>query len=554
MIVQLTINGVEVQDTSLRAKSLRSDWPISARQTLSFDLFSPSPRPQIEQDVILWVDGLPLFGGIVYDADEIGRGDDRDVVCKVRAGNYAVLADGPMLNGLCPQQTLKERLQLIRDRQLVLIGVTINPAQPDGPILPATAYPWKKLREVLDDLSTQTGYFWEVNPQKQLGMFPGGSRAAPFALDESNILADGIQQKRTRANYINRVWVLFGSGSASDVTYKTKGNGTRLYPLPYFVASTVSQVFVDGVLHVVGTYPDSAWTWTYNPEDNSLNQRADQPLLGAANVIETAPFPANWPGAVHADSVSGANESATKLEYPDVFDYETAQSLANGALRRLEGLPRTFSVLTYSFGLQPGMTVPVTCALYGLSATQMLVTNVQIQHVGTERSNGNPWLLSRVDLVEGNETKGNWIAFWDAAMQTGSSSSASVAGGTVIPPAGPAGPSYFVASLGGSTTVGVTGTAWSDVPDAQYVKLPAGISLVADVRVLARYGASSSAQVRIWNATAGAVATTPISVTAATWQSVSQTFTATADNSYVLQVKGNDAGMDVLATGNVHPV
>lgn len=554
MNVVLTIKGTNVVPSSLRARTLRSDWPLSARQTLSFDLFGPAVRPEISDDVVLTVDGTATFGGIVFDADQEDRGDDRDVVCRIRAGNYAVLADGPMLNGIFPEQTLKQRLQTIRDRQLILIGVTVNPAQPDGPILPETAYPWKKLSEVLTDLSTQSGYFWEINPAKQLGMFPGGSRAAPFALSDADgsLIANGLSLRKSRSQYVNRVWILFGSGGATEITYKTVGNGTREYTVPYFVATTISQVFVDGVLHVVGTYPDAAWTWTFDPARNMLVQRSDQPILGAANVIETAPFAANWPGAVYADNPEAATqESSVKFDYPDVFDYETAKSLAVGALRKLEGLPRTFTALTYRFGLQPGMTVPVTCALYGLAAKPCLITNVQIQHVGTQRSNAEPWLLSRVELVEGNESKGNWIQFWDQAMKSGGGSNASVAGGSVIPPAAPL---YFVASLGGSTTTGATGSAYQAVPDAQYIKLPSGVALVADVRFMSRYGGTPNAYVRIWDETSGAMVVEAANVPASTWTKRSLPFNAVTDHSYVLQVHGSDSGSDVLATGNVHPL
>lgn len=555
MNVQLVIEGVNVTATSLMAKTLKSDWPISARQTLGFSLFSPAVRPQLHDDVTLTIDGAPVFGGIVFSLDESSRGDDRDIISRITCADYATVADGPMINGILPPQTLKQRLQQFIDTQLGYMGFTLNPAQPVGPSLPQTGYPWYKLSDALDELSVQTSYFWEINPLKQIGMFPGGSVSAPFGLDHHNIVAIGINSVRSRQKYVNRVWVRFGSGASSEITYRTAGNGTREYHVPYFVADTISQVFVNDVLHVVGAYPDPLWTWTFKADDRTLQQRSDQPLLGPTDTLVTAPFLVNWPSAAYADNPEAATrESSVKVDYPQVFDYDQALSLAAGHLRRLEGIPRQFRIVTFAYGLKPGMTVPVTNSLYGLAAVPMLITNVSYQHYGTQQDNGNPWLQCRIDLIEGNETRGNWLEFWENALTAGGGGSAASVGG-IIPPPASGGPSYFVASLGGSTTTGATGLAWQDVPEAQYVKLPPDVALVADVRLRARYGATDVASVRLWDATAGAVAGAPLTnVAASSWQTLAIPFNAVADHFYVLQTKGNDADTDVLSTGNVHPL
>lgn len=148
------------------------------------------------------------FAGFINGLEEAGLKDNVEypIRTQINATDYHQLAERRIINTPIPTGTLKSMLQVIVD---YLPGVTLDPAQADGPVLEDQDFNDVKTRDVLDALTTQAGgYVWEITENKILRAFLPGTFPAPFDIDTTTQhLITGVRVTPTREGYANRVIV-----------------------------------------------------------------------------------------------------------------------------------------------------------------------------------------------------------------------------------------------------------------------------------------------------------------------------------------------------------
>lgn len=161
-----------------------------------------------------WDIGRRVFGGLVMKASESGLGGVglTPIVTRIECMDYNQLPDRRVVNETIASGTLKAALQVLYT-YVSAYGATLDPNQVDGPTLSELVFDRVGLREAFDQLSTLTGYIWEIDSYGYLRMFAPGTIAAPFNITagDDNVLGD-VTVEPTRESYVNRVFVLYDKG------------------------------------------------------------------------------------------------------------------------------------------------------------------------------------------------------------------------------------------------------------------------------------------------------------------------------------------------------
>ena len=164
-----------------------------------------------------WVVARRIFGGNVTTPAESGLAGFpiTAIVTKVEASDFNSLIDRRYITASIPIGTLKAALQVV-EPYLTTYGVTLDPAQANGPTLPALEYSRSKAADVMTELATLSGYLWEIDYDKILRMRQPGSTTAPFTITagDGNTVGDVTVTPTRRAAgtvYANRVIVVAGT-------------------------------------------------------------------------------------------------------------------------------------------------------------------------------------------------------------------------------------------------------------------------------------------------------------------------------------------------------
>jgi hypothetical protein len=477
----LLINGRETTDTDLRAGTLRLELLLDARGKLSCQLIDPPVPPVMDDDVLLSLDGVPVFGGILVDvALAVGEDWQTPIYTLTAADNTAIM-DGLFINGISPAGTLKSVLEWMISVGLGGNGFTLHGSQATGILLPELAWPFQSYASAIQQLCVLTQWTSSVSPLRVLRLYPGGTVPAPWPIDETTDTIEALTTRRTRGNHATVVWVRYGNGAPSDVTWSTSADGVATaWQTDYTVSVAPNVVSVAGATQPLGAYPPAGgwagWTFEVLPHGlGVLHSPAGAPAPAAGTALALT-YTAAWPNVVNSVDYTIPLQVHVVVDYPDIFDADTAQALADGELARRQGYPQAFSLQTARVGLMPGQTVALDVPRLGLE-TAALVTGVRLAHVST-RGDGAPWWRYDVDMTEGNASRGNWLSFWDtkAAGKGGGGSGSGVTG--TLPPATGGASAFAVWPLGGDHDTGyqTPAPAWQPIANAVLVTPPASFT------------------------------------------------------------------------------
>ena len=201
--------------------AIQPGWRITAPAngigTMQFEVISldGSYVPGRDAEVIFTEDGVRIFGGTVYTVRERGLANEpvTRLVSEVSAQDFNALAARYYMGAVIPAGTLKEALEQVLPH---LTGVTLDPAQVDGPALPDLNFSdaWL-VQAILDQLATLTGYVWEIDYDQVLRMFVPGTLTAPFNITagDGSIVGD-VTSEPSVVKYANQI-IVWGGGVQS---------------------------------------------------------------------------------------------------------------------------------------------------------------------------------------------------------------------------------------------------------------------------------------------------------------------------------------------------
>ena len=429
MIYTLEIDGVvrEVARGSLRLMRL-----MNFRKTLEAIINSRdgSYIPPEGGEARLIENGITIFLGSIQRASVAGLAGQplAPLATRIDCVDSNGIADARYLNATIPAGTVKQQLQFIIATWLGAYGVTLDPAQDDGPSIPALAYTYRSNRRCSDGLTDiaklARGRVWKINDALQLSALEPASLPSPFGLVEGdeNIIGD-FTVDVTSEGYANRV-IIAGNGSEVIGQKDTfAGNGVQtvfvltLKNVPAVPGDPVPVGGVvwysDGVNAPVGeTMGLASATWIYDPVANTLTDQGD---AGPVIVTGYRSFPiasgtSIWeiyngiPEALAtADDLleqAGPKGVRELLITSDLSDPAALQALADATLAEHIVIPESGHYETESVGLDAGQVQSANLPSRGAVGSFLLTeieTHDEIEAVNEDES---PRLRHRVTAVE----------------------------------------------------------------------------------------------------------------------------------------------------------
>lgn len=333
--------------------------------------------------------GTLVFGGIVDRVETMGKRGEAisAIVSRVVAKSYGVYADRRFATEtFTAGSTLKSALTTLVNNYLTDYGVTLHASQANGPNLTADfVFSGVKISEILNQLSTDTGYIWEITAAKELRAFDPGSEAAPFNITSAGKLYDhDISINRIREKYANRVIVKFGPAGNVAWTDNFTGDGSTdtfalTYPIalgavhPYSWAGYVTNAGTNETLDVAG----QGATWEYDPAAQTIERVSGAPAnLAAISINYDVTFPQTVT-AEDATEITNNGPVELVLSYPNITQQAQAQAIADALLAQYLGIVEIVSFTTKEVGILPGQSLSIVVSERGINGTYM-VTEVEI--------------------------------------------------------------------------------------------------------------------------------------------------------------------------------
>jgi hypothetical protein len=452
MAITITINGVN-QTTKCR------DAVLEGGRQLNYNRVAGSPatltlftydrtgggggfRPAIDHTVVVADGATTLFSGVITDIREQALSDastgwDKGILSSLTcADQNGLLLRDTYTKTYADGTTLKQVLQDLIANPLAGRGITLDGAQANGPALTGFKFVDAYIDDILNSLTTITGYVWDITPGKVLSAISPGSVSCGFSLtDGGGSIYGGVTIEQGRSeNYANRVTVVAGPAAQLLITETITGNGVLdHWVLTYSPATDVNGYIISqGVVTEVGVAirtlspPGGGGFYTWTAATNTLTRTAGALGLGqVATLLYVVQFPisvtANDAGEQAAHGIY-----ARRFIVEDVTDLPTATQLATGLLSRSIASPATVHVAHRKGLAKPGQSVVLTFSERNINATYM-ITEVSFWN----EVDGS--ITYALGCVSGSTQTDSWVEYFKRSGSGASSSSSAPISGAIIP-------------------------------------------------------------------------------------------------------------------------
>jgi hypothetical protein len=378
-----------------------------------------------------------FFGRIssVRDAPKAGTGTGTRTEVTARA--FASRVDQIVVNEtFAAGETFEDVVTTLHTNYLNGLGITLDTLA-TGPTLEAQTYVDVTLRQVLNHISSITGYIWRIIPLYgtfgQLQFFAPGTKTASYSLTAANALSVGpITWEQSREQYFNTVTVRYGTATVvnkTDTFTGTAAAGEVNFPLTYpALLNAGGEVISQGYVTEAGAFlPINGAVWTFDAANNRIVRASD---LGTGTVA-TFNYSVQFPQTVtvsDSSEITAHGTYAIVIDEPDIFDLDAATEAATGYLRRGIVAPMRVSITTRQQALVfPGDTITLTFANRGISGDH-LITAVEYADIALDQS-----LEYRLTCVSGDEPNTLWRDLVRESLTGGGGASSGFVSGGVIP-------------------------------------------------------------------------------------------------------------------------
>jgi hypothetical protein len=231
MAITITINGVDqtakVQSSLLEGgRKLSSSRTAGSPRVLNLYTYDKTGgaggyRPAIDQTVVVADGATTVFSGVITDIREgalsdASTGFDKGILCAVTCidQNGLTLRD-TYTKTYADGTTVKQVLQDLIANPLSTRGITLDGTQANGAALTGFKFIDAYIDDILNSLTTITGWPWDITPAGVLSMIAPASVSCGFSLtDGGGNLFGGVTVQQGRSeNYANRVTVVAGPAS-----------------------------------------------------------------------------------------------------------------------------------------------------------------------------------------------------------------------------------------------------------------------------------------------------------------------------------------------------
>jgi hypothetical protein len=517
--------------------------------------------PAIDDAVAVTLAAAPAWSGTVDNPKTTHFGEAVGVSTSVSLLDSMDRARRVLVNRTFAAGTLKVLLTSLcaaPSGELYRAGVTLSASQANGPTLGAVTASWQTALDLLNYLTTLTGYVWYIDASNVLRMWGVGDLSSGVTVSRANGNFISATWERKRAAYRNRQYIDYGpAGTQVDVTQSWTANGADVS-----WSTTLGQPVVDpppGYCTLDGVYctvgPGASFTWSVTNGVGTL-------AIGTASVPTTGqilsitfraqyPFTTSQENAGEISSKGPWEMQETKAEILTLAEANTyAAALVASSIAR----PKLPVVVTTS-AVPPGYTVTVDLPEIGLSAVLCLATTVDVEYVDSDAGTIQWYTLTLVDgtSVKQETATDIWRSVIVGSGASSGGGSSSGGGGALVP--SPLDPVSI--DLGGSRVESLSwaGSAvWGDIPEHQIdVELDGDLLGTRYPHVRAELWAVHAGvgcTARLRNITDGTTAGTSSKITATTpTETIFVVTLAAGKKRYRLQLVSDTANEDVYGMG-----
>lgn len=405
---------------------------LNARDTFNCTfLVADSWRPLLGEEVVLTWNGVRIFAGTINNKDE-------QFLAEHQALRRTINITCTDWNQILDRRTAVKAYEntfagaIVRDlirTHLAVEGITEGTIQ-DGLQLTRANWNHEPIATILDELSTDVGFFWFVDYDKRLHFFSREHASAPFSIDEVNSAVRRARVRESRNNYRN-TQILKGWKEVTNLlTERFTGDGEQTtFPLsfPIYQVPTITRNGQPQTVGIRGVETGRQWYWSkdqneINQDQTTIGDGAD-PKLGEVNPAEVleVTYIGTYSGITYQQDAAGVQARKAIEGGSGIYEAvdvdasleggEVVITRGAGMLRRYD-LDAELSFETDVDGLDIGQLVTVDFPTLGLPNTEMLITSVRMTQVTNERRR------YRISCTTG-EVKNEFKEFWMKFSQTG---------------------------------------------------------------------------------------------------------------------------------------
>ena len=426
----LTVGGVE-RVGMLTASSLTISEELNARDTATFELFDRTGTVHVGPgQVVQILDATELvFAGLIFSNKARRRSGASRIRHALTCVDFNQLADRHVVAEVYDNLTMKAIVENVLLDHLTTDGVTLDPDFPDGPIIEHIPFNYVSCAQVFDELSTLTGYFWNITDEKVLQFIDRSTMRAPVDLASGNgvFQADTVEIDRSLEQYRNEQYIRGGLTITDAVQVdESLGDGKRTTfqtALPIALPGGVMPVVkVNGGVKTVGIRQnDTGKDWYVQENSNEVSQDSAGTKLTSSDTFRveySGYFPligaARNPGAVlERQTVEGGSGLYQRVEDREEIDRaEGARERAESLLRRFGRIDHTITGTTLLRGFHPGQVVNVHLPEHQIHHLDCIIAAVEYREVALTR-----WHYT-LTIVSGEAVEG-WSAFWKKIAAAG---------------------------------------------------------------------------------------------------------------------------------------
>lgn len=399
---------------------------LNGRNTCNFKLVvSDGFLPSRGQEVHLALGTLTLFRGTVWQRKVRYLSQNTEtgwLTVDVECVDWNALADRRLIGEVYENVTLDTIVRDIVSKTLVDEGVSDGGVR-SGPIIAKAVFPNIPVAQAFDQLSEQTGFYWDIDYNRVLQFGPRNIAYAPFdiTVGVNSILLDWTDEE-TLSQYRNVQLVEGGKGITAVRTERQPGDGeTRTWNTEYPIYKKPS-IDIDGIQvdpNQVGIRGlDEGKRFYWNKGENTIGQDKDDTVIPATDTIgityqglyDLLTQVIDPEGITERQGVEGGSGLYENLFSSNSLDGEDVTQQKGLGLIRKFSLGSDATVATDTPGLAPWQQVKLTCAEIAVTDRWYLVTEVESHPlVRTTRR-------TRARITTG-EYRGGFEEFWKRMLR-----------------------------------------------------------------------------------------------------------------------------------------
>jgi len=376
-------------DVDFVRESFSMEDAVTQRGTLSFQHIGTTRPLEWGEDVFVYDGASKIWGGTVdsWVESDITVAGNTELRFTYRCVDFSQLAARAIIATQYVDQTAGAIVTALAGNGLLVnFGVSAGTIH-DGVTIDSISFNYLPIETCLDDLAELSGFFWDIDKDKNLNFRPVDAAAAPFDITSSNRPYRSITFQETRGQYVNQVFVRAGTTlDSADTTETQLGDGNkRTFVVGAPIGSTPTiEVDTGGGFSTQTVGVNGIGTssqWYYNVGSSIVVHDSSETVLGATDKVRVT-FKGRFPIIVFAVEEDALTErSAVETgngTYQRVIDAQDLASLDEAELRAKAILEQysqarlTCSYVTDTAGLEAGQTQTINLTEHGINANFLI--------------------------------------------------------------------------------------------------------------------------------------------------------------------------------------